>query len=316
MSITGALDSVGSPASIFKFAGGQKYGCFDANNTPIICDPSIDPATPGTLFNFTKCENIILSNIEGDGNNSNMIIGGSNNGGVPNGLGDSINDIQVAASGLRIDGYNKNFNVSDCNFNHFCLDGITINGEIAVDTISGTVFPNFLTKDQSAGLAYNLFQNIDCNNNSRIGISISAGKYIKLLECDILNTGQDSAVGGKILANAPATGIDIEPNGYLPPNAPLDGCSQIVIEECNVKYSYAHALTILSIIHPSNPNADFVSQWITSKNSYYADYDDISLQIAWSPGTQATVESNGLNVTFEGDTIVGSFWRGVIRIAP
>ncbi|QLH45503.1 MAG: hypothetical protein HWD58_07765 [Bacteroidota bacterium] len=39
-----------------------------------------------------------------------------------------INDIQVAATGLRIDGYNKNFTVTDCNFNNFCLDGITING--------------------------------------------------------------------------------------------------------------------------------------------------------------------------------------------
>ncbi|QLH45862.1 MAG: hypothetical protein HWD58_09675 [Bacteroidota bacterium] len=76
-----------------------------------------------------------------------------------------------------------------------------------------------------------------------------------------------------------------------------------------MKYSYAHALTILSKIHPSNPNADFVSQWITSKESYYADYDDNALLIEGDLQTQATVESNGLNVTFEGGTIVGSFWR-------
>ncbi|QLH45318.1 MAG: hypothetical protein HWD58_06720 [Bacteroidota bacterium] len=72
------------------------------------------------------------------------------------------------------------------------MDGITINGGLT-DPITGAIYSNFLTKDQNpnGGLDYNLFQNIDCNNNSRIGISISAGKYIKLLECDIYNTGQE-----------------------------------------------------------------------------------------------------------------------------
>ncbi|QLH45863.1 MAG: hypothetical protein HWD58_09680 [Bacteroidota bacterium] len=198
LTITGATGTGGSPASIFKFADGQRYGCFDANPNqnpnpnPIVCSLSTYTANPGTLFNFYECKNIVLSHIEGDGNNSKMIFGGSNNNGAPNVLGGTANDIQVAATGLRIDGYNKNFTVTDCNFNNFCLDGITINGGLT-HPITGAIYSNFLTKDQNpnGGLDYNLFQNIDCNNNSRIGISISAGKYIKLLECDIYNTGQE-----------------------------------------------------------------------------------------------------------------------------
>ncbi|QLH45319.1 MAG: hypothetical protein HWD58_06725 [Bacteroidota bacterium] len=83
LTITGATGSGGSPASIFKFADGQRYGCFDANPNqnpnpnPIVCSLSTYTANPGTLFNFYKCENIVLSNIEGDGNNSKMIFGGA-----------------------------------------------------------------------------------------------------------------------------------------------------------------------------------------------------------------------------------------------
>ncbi|QLH45504.1 MAG: hypothetical protein HWD58_07770 [Bacteroidota bacterium] len=60
LTITGATGSGGSPASIFKFADGQRYGCFDANPNqnpnpnPIVCSLSTYTANPGTLFNFTN----------------------------------------------------------------------------------------------------------------------------------------------------------------------------------------------------------------------------------------------------------------------
>ncbi len=152
--------------------------------------------------------------------------------------------------------------------------------------------------DQSGTINYNTFQNIICNRSGRNGISVSAGRYIKFLDCHIDETGQG------INAQAPVTGIDIEPDDGIPPNEPLDACSQILIENCTVKNSFGNAFTILSIA-PDPGDSWFIPQHIYSKNSSYYDYDDnapLSLD--------ATVQSTGMYVTFEGGTIVGSFWRG------
>ncbi|HAD34195.1 MAG TPA: hypothetical protein DCF44_06815 [Chitinophagaceae bacterium] len=207
VNIIGDANANNLPLSIFKYAAGQDYGYYHSNtdpnpiiipNTPFEnwqsqctsgsqncgCDASIHcySKTPGSLLNFSGCQNITIAHIEGNGNKDNMNFAGSVYP-VISGPNTTIENIQLGASGLRINGFNKNINVSDCNFNNFCLDGIFINGDHV----------NFLERDQtSQTTVYNLFENINCVNNARCGISITAGKYIKLLECEFNETGQKS----------------------------------------------------------------------------------------------------------------------------
>lgn len=294
------------PKPKFTFEGGQYYGFYNPNLPLSDPNSSMDNAcspsdscncniynskviTPGSLFQFINCENIKVTKIEADGNKDAMIPKGFLCPITSNSL--NLKSWQIGASGLVLRPNGKNFEVRDCIFNEFCLDGVLINGSSL----------NYLTMDQNVGspLVYNSFTDIVCNSNGRNGISIAAGRYFKFKNCLVENTAQGS------FGQTPAMGIDIEPDGPIDAtNGDPLACSQLVFDSCRVKNSLG---TAFAIIWRKGEFANhFIPQDIVIRNnSYFADYDD---NIIESPNS--TVDASGANVVFENSTIVGSFWRG------
>lgn len=136
----------------------------------------------GSCIATTQCTNITISNIEIDGNQNGMIIGGF--------YGDKGR--QLNHRGLYLT-YSNNITIKNCYFHHLALDGIELSA-----TNNTTI------------------ENIRSEYNGRQGISWVGGKGLTIKNSKFNYTGCAK------IASAPCAGIDIEPesganieNGYF-----------------------------------------------------------------------------------------------------
>lgn len=130
-------------------------------------------------------------------------------------IGDIKNHIIIDPSnkgewghGIRCDGSN-NIKIEDCEFSEFWGDGIDI---IAL-------YDNYENaKDEEKPNNF-IINNVKCLRNGRQGMSIEAGEYIKVLNCDFCDTSSIQNI-------PPGAGIDIEPwhNNHIIKNIIIDNC--------------------------------------------------------------------------------------------
>ncbi len=166
---------------ILKYIDNLYFGAFQQTNgsfTPQ-CTPASNQMNKriscyiGSTFNFDKCNNITVKNLELDGNQNGMIIGGF--------YGDKGR--QLGHRGFQLINCNQ-INISNMNIHHFGLDGITITSS------------NYINID-----------NIQANYNGRQGLSWVDGDNITCTNSQFNYTGRSR------IFSAPGAGIDIEPEG-------------------------------------------------------------------------------------------------------
>ena len=118
-----------------------------------------------------------MINVEADGNNTNMIIGGP--------YGDM--GIQLWHYGLHLTNCHD-INITQTNMHHFCLDGLMI-------------------KNSDKENAHIILSNSSFNYNGRQGFSLVGGKGIMVRKCSFNHTGQAG------VDSPPHAGVDIEAEG-------------------------------------------------------------------------------------------------------
>ncbi|HMN31964.1 MAG TPA: right-handed parallel beta-helix repeat-containing protein [Chitinophagaceae bacterium] len=157
------------------------YGAFQQVNGNYIpqCTPAKNQMNKriscfiGSTFNLDKCNNITIKNLELDGNQNGMIIGGF--------YGDKGR--QLGHRGFQLINCNQ-VNISNMDIHHFGLDGITITSS------------NYINIDK-----------IKANYNGRQGLSWVDGDNITCTNSQFNYTGRSR------IFSAPGAGIDIEPEG-------------------------------------------------------------------------------------------------------
>lgn len=179
-----------------KAIDNMKYGSFD----PITGEKYVPTAMPFTDVNYTAgayriimCYNnssVRISNIEIDGSNDTMILGG--------GWGDL---------GIQLNGYgiysqnNKYMHIENCHVHHLALDGI-LSGNDSIDPAPITLI------------------NVNSEYNSRQGLSWIGGNGLTAINCKFNHTG-------RIFQSSPAAGIDIEAEYGINRNALFINCEVI-----------------------------------------------------------------------------------------
>lgn len=165
--------------SVLITKAGLRFGAFD----PLTGIPSsiqtVDPAWAahvGRLVYLTRCKNYQIINVNAEGNNEKLILGG--------GWGDK--DIQCTHTGTsENDCFNGVSTGTHCNY--FGLDGTYIGS-----TGTGSRITHI---------------NPVCHYNGRQGLSITGSDHITLINPDYSYTGRGA------VSSSPRAGIDVEPNG-------------------------------------------------------------------------------------------------------
>lgn len=167
-----------------RCAGGLRFGTFDpataarTDNDERFRDRK-QLATPYlAMINVVNCSGLVeISDIELDGNLSELVIGGKwSKGGW-----------QIAANGITLADNTGTERLSNINSHHHPLDGLYIKGPS--DRASASVISE-----------------VTCSHNARQGCTISGGRNYAFDRCRFLHTGW----GG--LRSAPSSGVDIEPH--------------------------------------------------------------------------------------------------------
>jgi hypothetical protein len=188
----------GVTGSILKYKGSMRIGSFSPV-TGEIYHPSKLPfsdrtyaAIPGNCITLIKSKGINISNINLDGNNMNMIIGGI--------YGDQ--GIQLQHYGIFIMN-SQNVTVESVNVHHFGLDGISISNE----------------KNSSPDSIKIL--NSSFEYNARQGLSWVGGNDLQVKNCKFNHTGR-----GKF-SSSPGAGLDVEAEVGPIRNGVFDNCEFI-----------------------------------------------------------------------------------------
>ena len=193
----------GEKGTVIKMADNMRFGSFD-KYTGDKYDPFIFSfvkkefwnkeyrATPGHIFNIQNSENIIIRNLEINGNLEKYIIGGQ--------FGDT--GYQADGTGLRLRG-NKYIVVDNIYTHHNPLDGFYI------------AAPKATFYDDQSENDPHLVTKLISEYNGRQGFSWTGGKGIIMLNSKLNHTGKSK------ISSKPGNGIDIEPqsstcfNGYF-----------------------------------------------------------------------------------------------------
>lgn len=176
---------------VIKYKDGLYFGTFynaGINKGKPKCTPTVnnynknDAAYIGSCIATTQCSNITISNIEIDGNQEGMIIGGF--------YGDKGRQLNHRALYLT---YSNDITIKNCYLHHMALDGIELSAT------NNTII-----------------ENVRSEYNGRQGISWVGGKGLSIKNSKFNYTGCSK------IASAPCAGIDIEPesdanieNGYF-----------------------------------------------------------------------------------------------------
>jgi polygalacturonase len=189
------LSILGEKGSVIKYIDGLYFGSFDTSTRKKLTHTTYftnyaNLATVGHCFYLSACDNIKIQNLELDGNNTKLVLGGI--------FGDV--GIQAPHYGVFIDN-SKDVTLINLNVHHFALDGISI----ANKTPDGHNTPNQKISIISCSFRF----------NGRQGLSWIGGTGLT-----VTNTHFDST--GKVaISTPPGAGVDIEAevgvvsNGYF-----------------------------------------------------------------------------------------------------
>lgn len=165
----------------YNYTNGQRYlsGTLACNGCPNFA--KIDYAAyPGFIFSFVNCNNIVVKNLELNGNKDNLSVGGY-------WAGDAA-DIQLSCGGIWLNGCESAI-VENLNIHDFGQDGIMVH-----DERSGQVNPIDIT-----------LLNSKFNWNGRNGLDWAGGNKLTAINCEFNYNGFSSWNGTN-----PRCGVDIE----------------------------------------------------------------------------------------------------------
>ena len=180
------LKIIGKGKVFIKYIAGQRFGAFHPTTGKIYNPtmPFIDfsyRTNIGSVFDIVNGDNIEIKNIEGDGNISNMLIGGT--------WGDVGR--QVGHCGIVLTN-THNVKIEKVSFHHFGLDGIMI------------VNKERLVKGEK--LKDNIvIKNSDFEYNGRQGLSWVGGNGLEVYGSKFNHTGRNGTI-----SSPPGAGMDIE----------------------------------------------------------------------------------------------------------
>jgi hypothetical protein len=180
----------GRPGAIIRMRNGMRFGSFDKDTgepydpikektfaNGLFADPRY-AVFPGDMIEINDSQNVVLRDIELDGNSGKWILGGM--------YGDTGR--QLPASGLKLYG-NSNVLVKNLFTHHHGLDGIIVG------------YPHM--KENNAP-APHVLVNITSEYNARQGLSWVGGRGLKVIDSKFNHTGRGA------FQSAPAAGLDIE----------------------------------------------------------------------------------------------------------
>lgn len=169
--------------AVIRLADGLRFGSFNKESGEAI-DPAMPfldrdcAVAPGNMFTVTKCRNVVIRNLELDGNSGALILGGQ--------WGDTGR--QLSAYGLCLYN-NSNVLVENVNTHHHGLDGVIVGWTGLKETDPPTPC---------------LLRNVVSEYNARQGLSWVGGRNLVAINCKFNHTQR-----GKF-GSAPGAGLDIE----------------------------------------------------------------------------------------------------------
>ncbi len=188
----------GENGSVIKYRDGQRIGAFSPT-TGNVYDHGDNlfldfkyAAVPGICIYLLNCSEVKILNMDLDGNNGNMILGGV--------YGDVGR--QIPHTGIFILN-SKNVLIESVQAHHFGLDGITISNKD--NDVSDSIF----------------LANSDFEYNSRQGLSWVGGNFLNVKNCKFNHTGKSK------FYSPPGAGVDIEAEGGSIKNGSFDSCEFI-----------------------------------------------------------------------------------------
>ncbi len=174
----------GEPGAILRVASGLRFGSFH----PEFGSPYFSPTMPfteynyhakvGMLFDIENSQNVIIRDLELDGNSSGLILGGQ--------FGDT--GWQLAAAGVFSHG-SANVLLERLYSHHHGLDGVMIG------------FPGQTEEDPPTP---HILQDVVCEYNSRQGLSWVGGRGLTAINCSFNHTGRGAFM------SSPGAGVDVE----------------------------------------------------------------------------------------------------------
>lgn len=195
------LTVTGKGKAVIKYADSLRFGAFDAETGLPLNHPKgyyVNPknaAHIGLCFRITACSNVTVSNLELDGNNIHIVVGGS--------YGDV--GIQLWHYGVFVQNC-TGITLQQLNIHNFGEDGIYVsNKPHPADKVSDNIKVIGCT----------------CSYNCRQGMSWGAGNYLFVKDCTFANTGQVAFMSN------PGAGFDIEAEGGPIANGTFQNCSFI-----------------------------------------------------------------------------------------
>ncbi len=190
------IKGTGSVPPVIKYNDGFYIGFFNSKGVPqFLTDSNYNPifgASAGTFLTVQNCKNIVLENIEINGNNIPV----ESKGKTIYGGGYGTHLIQMGASGAYILN-TKNVSLNKLNIHHMTLDGIMYQ-DYYQD-------PKKLPNQVNSNLS---IKNTVSEYNRRQGFSWVGGRGVIVENSKFNNTGM--SVSGIATGN-PGAGVDIEP---------------------------------------------------------------------------------------------------------
>lgn len=194
------IKGTGTVPPVIKYNDGLSIGYFnDKGVAQFLTDANYNPvygASAGTFLLVQNCKNIMLENIEINGNNVSVESKGKTIYGGANGT----HLIQMGASGAYIIN-TKNVSLNKLNIHHMTLDGIMYQDYYK----DPKKFPNQANSNLS-------IKNTITDYNRRQGFSWVGGRGVVIENSTFNNTGM--SVSGIATGN-PGAGVDIEPEQDL-----------------------------------------------------------------------------------------------------
>lgn len=246
--------------SNFKYVSKMHNGYYDGNGFGL-CPQAIGypessfRATISDMFLLNNSNNVKISSVNINGNSTNQYFEGEHlESGQDAGLQFGHNGVYFWRS--------KNVTLKDCRFEFMGFDGVNIYDPI---------HSNF-----NSGPSNYLLENINCNYNTRNGISIVSIDGILISKCKFTNTGKAVSSFGNIPSNQginpyqgsflsgylpnniqskPTAGIDIEPEN--------DNVINGIVKESEIRNNYRAEIVsdnLTDVYNPVNPN-DFAKDW-------------------------------------------------------
>lgn len=190
------IKGTGSVPPVIKYNDGLWIGFFNNKGVPLfLTDNDYNPryrTSIATFITIESCKNIVLENIEIDGNN----IAADSKGKTTYGGGYGKHLLQTGASGTYIIN-TKNVSLNKLNIHHMTLDGIMYQDYYK----DPQKFPKQLNSNVT-------IKNVVCNYNRRQGFSWVGGRSLLVENSKFNNTG---VLFTGIAAGNPGAGVDIEP---------------------------------------------------------------------------------------------------------